>query len=484
MPMSMAEDPHSQDRKELDRGVLVNFVGYALKLANPAVLILATRLYGAESWGVFVTAQATLLVLVRVVIMGLDKGMLWWIPRQSSGTARCGGLVLGGRLAAGAVAASLLMAFGGIDLACRLEVSCPDVPQLRLLVLSLCPILLTEFFLHATMGKRRMEGQVLIRETLAPLLFTGGAVGAWHLGFPRWGLGGAYLVANIVASLAAFRLFLHLFPKEEGAEAPDLGGLLRYSMPLWANEFTNSLLLRLDTLAIASFCDAKAVGVYGIVLQFSNAVRSIRRSYDPIVVAISSRISASGDMSRLEASFSRATSLVITTQTPVFVGLAVLLKWLLPLYGPDFGSGEIAIVTICAFWIVTAPLQLCSLVVTGFGRSGMVLLNTLLVLAIEAPLLWLLVPRWGLEGASLAVGISYLLVSGIQAFQMRRVTGGWNYDGSVVVTLLWTVGGLAVFATVLLLAGGWESTPARLAALAAYAAFLFAQVRTTRLFAR
>lgn len=461
----MAEGSIAEDRKELDRGVFVNFAGYALKLANPALLILATRRYGAESWGVFVTAQATLLVLVRVFIMGLDKGVLWWVPRHSPGAARGGVMRLGAYLATGSVLATAALAGFGVDVACRFGLSCHDVSELRLLSLSLAPILLTEFFLHATMGRRRMEGQVLIRETLAPLLFTGGAVAAWHAGFARWGLGASYLVANLVAASAAFALFLRLFPERDSGEPLPLAPLMRYSMPLWANEFANSLLLRIDTLAVATFCDARTVGVYGIVLQFSNAIRSIRRSYDPIVLAISSRISVARDPQRLRASFSRATNLVIATQTPVFVALACALQWVLPLYGPEFASGETAIILVCAFWILAGPLQLCSLVVSGYGRSGLVLLNTGLVLALEIPLLRLFVPGMGLEGASLAVGISYLAVSLVQAFQMRRVTGAWNWDRSVFATLGRTAGAFAAFAATLALSGGWNDITSRIAAL-------------------
>lgn len=476
----MAEDHIAQDRKELDRGVLVNFVGYALKLANPALLILATRRYGAESWGVFVTAQATLLVLVRVFVMGLDKGVLWWVPRQSPGAARHGVLRLGAILATGSVIAGAALAGFGVDLACRLGLSCPDAAQLRLLSLSLAPILLTEFFLHATMGRRRMEGQVLIRETLAPLLFTGGAVAAWHAGFARWGLGASYLVANLVAALAAFALFLRLFPERDAGEPVPLAPMVRYSLPLWANEFANALLLRIDTLAVATFCDARAVGVYGIVLQFSNAIRSIRRSYDPIVLAISSRISVARDPQRLRANFSRATNLVISTQTPVFVALACVLQWVLPLYGPEFGSGESAIIVVCAFWILAAPLQMCSLVVSGYGRSGLMLLNTGLVLALEIPLLRLFVPGMGLEGASLAVGSSYLIVSLVQAFQMRRVTGAWNWDRSVFATLAWTVFAFVASGIVLSMLGGWNTPVARIAALTVFLLVSLAGYLTNR----
>src|SRR5690606_241600 len=72
-----------RDARDLRRGVGVNAIGYAFKVANPVLLALLTNAYGPERWGAFAVAQASILLAVRMGALGLDKGLLWWIPRQS-----------------------------------------------------------------------------------------------------------------------------------------------------------------------------------------------------------------------------------------------------------------------------------------------------------------------------------------------------------------------------------------------------------------
>lgn len=71
-----------------------------------------------------------------------------------------------------------------------------------------------------------------------------------------------------------------------------------------AAEIANTVLLRMDILAVAALGDPRLVGIYGAVLQFSNAIRQVRRSFDPIVVAISSRLALHPDAERLATGFS------------------------------------------------------------------------------------------------------------------------------------------------------------------------------------
>lgn len=65
------------DARDLRRGVTINMVGYVIKLAHPVLLAVATQLYGAERFGVFVVGQAAIMMLARVCLFGLDKGILW-----------------------------------------------------------------------------------------------------------------------------------------------------------------------------------------------------------------------------------------------------------------------------------------------------------------------------------------------------------------------------------------------------------------------
>ncbi|MBW2277374.1 MAG: hypothetical protein JRF63_07770, partial [Deltaproteobacteria bacterium] len=72
------------DARDLRRGVAVNIGGYVLKAAYSAFVFVAILLYGKHDFGLFTVGQAGIFIVARACMMGLDKAILWWVPRQDS----------------------------------------------------------------------------------------------------------------------------------------------------------------------------------------------------------------------------------------------------------------------------------------------------------------------------------------------------------------------------------------------------------------
>src|SRR5690606_33415808 len=121
-------------------------------------------------WGVFAGAQATILLLARVCLLGMDKGVLWWIPQQPPERARSGLAAALALVTAVSLAVSALLVF----LAAPALAQALDQPEsqqaLQIMGAALVPFCIGELLVHATMGKRRMEAQVFVREALVPSL--------------------------------------------------------------------------------------------------------------------------------------------------------------------------------------------------------------------------------------------------------------------------------------------------------------------------
>jgi O-antigen/teichoic acid export membrane protein len=253
-----------------------------------------------------------------------------------------------------------------------------------------------------------------------------------------------------VGLVVAWFGFLRLF---RGAERlaefsftlPD--GLTRYAMPMWFAEMANSLLLRLDTLVLAALTDPTTVGVWAIVSQFANALRQIRRTYDPMVTAITARIAASHDARRLSETFSYAVQMVSLTQLPVFAVFLEFSDALLPLYGAGFEKGSLALVVLSGCFLLSGGAGLAGLVVNGYGHSRLTLINVLFSIVTQFVLLLSLAPRFGLVGAALATGLSLLATNALQLYQMRQVTGSLHFTTRARFSLaisLSSVAGLAI----------------------------------------
>jgi O-antigen/teichoic acid export membrane protein len=446
-------EPHDRsierDARDLHRGMMTNFLGYLLKLGNPVLLVVVVRQYGAEAFGLYTLAQAVMLFAARMAVYGFDKGLLWWIPRQAPADKRLGvrpslfavtllGTAVASLLALGAQP-SVLTYFGADPAA---------VVSLRIMAAGVLLQAWMDILVHCALGMRKMAAQVFAKETMVPATFGLSAVGFHLIGVSELGLAFAFLLSNLVGLIAAMQAFRWAFrgipwPAEESFWPPR--ELVRYSGPMWLSELANSLLQRIDTYAVGLFTsDLASVGVYAVVTRFGNAIRQIRRSFDTIVLAITSEISTQHDPERLAVSYSQATMWVGIIQIPVFAAIWTFADLLMLVFGPEFVTATEPLVILCAFWIVNGAISLAGIVVSAYGHSRLTLQNVVVAVVVLAAACYLLIPRFGLVGAAYAVGIGYSVQGVFQVAQMRMVTGHWNFRREVL--LPFRIGGSAALA--------------------------------------
>jgi O-antigen/teichoic acid export membrane protein len=314
---------------------------------------------------------------------------------------------------------------------------------MRWMAAAIPPFVVSEVLLAATMGKRRMAPQVIVRDTLTPVVLLASAAALHVLGFAGTGLSVAFFASQVAALIGATIAFARVFPSSRFPDAGLPRELVRFAAPMWLGHITNSAAQRVDVVLVGALTDPATVGVYSIVVQFANALRAIRRSFDPIVSAIVTRLSVRPDSRRLADGYSYASALVTTTQVPVFVALACLGPWLLPLYGEGFGTGATALLVSAAFWGVMGPFGLAGVVVLGYGRSWLSFLNVVVTLLLIAVFVLWLTPRWGIEGAAFGTGLAYLVQHALQLGQMRAITGSFNYTRAVIAPFAVAFGALA-----------------------------------------
>ncbi|MBI5487804.1 MAG: oligosaccharide flippase family protein [Deltaproteobacteria bacterium] len=462
-----------RDARDLHRGLRLNLVGYALRLLYPLLTAVVVVLYGRRAFGLFTAAQAVLLLALRVCLLGLDKAVLWWVPRRAPGDERNGlyGVLLRVAAASGLIAAAVAIA--GAPWMASWAGQPEAAAALRWMAVGLVPLAAMEVLVQACLGRRRIEAQIFIKEGLGSTALPAGALLFWLAGARESGLAWAFVAANTAALAGAALYFRRTFrdvplPAERWAVP---GELWRYALPAGLMETLNSALLRMDVLVVAALTDADTVGVYGVVVQVGSAIRSVRTAFDPLVLAIVSQIGTRPDPERLRAAFSRATSLVLATQAPIFAFLIAFSPWLLPLLGDGYGAATAPVVVLCAFWVGNGVVGLNSLVVLGYGHSGLAAFDVGATILAEGLLLLALVPPFGLVGAAVAVGLAFSLQNVLWAWQARRLAAAPLYDRAVLRVALAVA---ASFAAALVAGAAVWPAGAAPARLAGFAAFLLA----------
>lgn len=455
-----------QDKKELQRGALINFLGYGLKLANPLLLIVVAREYGADVLGDFLAIQALILVLTRALCFGLDKAVLWWVARETESNLKLGDQAdensiwspvwsVFHLLAVFSTLISVGLFFGAESYLQWQQQSSGLTVVFQIMILGLIPAILTDILLHSLMGKKMMAPQVFIKETLVPVSMVGFAILFFFTKADNNGLAWGFLVAQWLGLIVSIYFFLKYWGFKFDLLRKNIHmpkALFQYALPLWISEVGNSFVQRMDIFALTYFVKSGvvgmpgAVGIYGIVAQFANAVRSIRRSFDPIVLAIVSGVSATKDKVRLAEGLNHAAFLVSATQLPIFAFFFCFGDWLLQIYGSEFVAGTHSIWILSFFWIINGTLGLCGVVVLGYGYSYFSLINVVLAIGIKSILLYFLIPIWGIEGAAFSVGAAYTIQGLAQFIQMRMVSGGYHFNLKSFVPLFWGVlGGVGSF---------------------------------------
>lgn len=425
------DDGAARDARDLGRGLVVNLGGYALRLAVAGLLAATIRLYGAEQFGVFALVQAALYLASRTCSLGLGKGILWWVHQPAARGRAYADLCAAATLAwiAASIVAVVLAVAGGPWIARWAGAEAAE--HARWMVFGLVPLTLAELVTHAAVARRRLEAQAIVQGGLAPLTLGGGAVVLHLAGCGGEGLAIAFLLSTLVGLAGAIAVLRRAFPADEArAAAPTLRpppALLRYAAPIWASEVLGALLLRLDVALLAALAEPRTVGVYAACVHLAGAIRQVRRSFDPMVLAIVTEIGAAGDRPRLRAGLTRASALVLAIQAVVLAFLVAFAAWLLPLLGDGFAGASAALLILAGAYAVDGVLGLHGLVVAGHGRSGLVLVNVAVTIGALVVLMPLLVPALGLVGAALAVGLAHALQNALQVTESRLLTGTFGY---------------------------------------------------------
>lgn len=436
-PIETSQAAAERDSNDLRRSLRINLVGYAIKFAYPFLLILVINLYGAGPYGVFTLVQGILSVLLRVALFGLDRGLLWWIPRQSPADERVGlraALVL---TTLGSVTLALLTALVLAPLIAAWAER-PDItPSLRWMALGLVPMAMLEVLTQACVGKRHLEAHVLFKEGLVSFVLVAAATGLYALGLERSGLELAFVASYVAGLVGVLWVFRRAFAASrwQGPALQVPGVLWRYSWRMWLNDCAAAVFTRMDVFILAALTDDVTVGVFMGASQYAQQVMAIRWSFDPMLVAMLSQIGHTNDHFRLRRGFARAWLMVAALEIPLLAFMIAAAAWIMPLLGEKYAQGIEPALVLLALYGLHGLFGFNQHIVSGFGRSGLTLINTLISIVVGATMLLLLIPPFGVVGAAWGIGSAYLALNLLWVGQARRIVGTWHYEASIGLAL-------------------------------------------------
>lgn len=291
----------------------------------------------------------------------------------------------------------------------------------------LVPLLAFPFLLNANfttgivVGRQAAMGMAVVYISISVSATALVLILAGVLGLGLWGALIAYVLTAVITAggfLVCARVVIRAVPE---AESVTFGGLLRYGLPFFPGTLSQFLAARVDVYLLAWLLISPsaplgyysmAVAIAEIVYLFPNAVSTF---FFPHVAG-----AAREDSDRQVAMVSRVTLLLTGAVALALVPMAAIaIPFLLPGFEPALPALYILLPGVVAISVS----QVVSGYVAGLGRPGLTSAVSISSLVTNVILNLILIPRFGILGASAASLVSYTLSSIVYSVIASRLTG-------------------------------------------------------------
>ncbi|MGB0591160.1 MAG: polysaccharide biosynthesis C-terminal domain-containing protein [Myxococcota bacterium] len=439
------------DRESVVRGLLLTGLGHLINVFEPLLTLVLVRLTGAAVWGLFLLAESIGYVATRLASVGLDRGLMWDAARSRDGdTYRIRGLQ--GALLIGATAGFTVAAIGQLVLPWLVGdvFEAPEALEAARVILWTTPIsVAVSILIFTAQGLQSVGPRVAVQQITVPLITRGFplALLLWptDLAAPQTLIAIGHMLGNLAALGVAILLLKRRMTQVNATLARDIfwppKAVLHYSAPAGLSELLSTMMVRVDVWMLAAFMDASAVGLYGVILSLSKALRTLRHAFTPVVTPIMSEATYRGQTARIQRALGQSVFLMTCLAAPILVALWTFSEPLLTLYGPEFSAGSWPLIVLCLGTLIHVVAGLASTIVAGAGRADLMLLNHVLPIALNVGLNLWLIPDYGVLGAALATASSLTVMSLLELAFARRIVGAKLAEWGTLEPLIVSAGG-------------------------------------------
>jgi O-antigen/teichoic acid export membrane protein len=431
------------DQKFLVKSTLYTIFGTMLKVVSPLLTIVIARFFGKEAFGIYVSTQLWVLTLSRLAVLGLDKGLNWFIPQNKLyGRPLYLGLPSSLRwatLLATAMAALIILAatlglhrlFSGLAGLSAFEIS--------LYIISLVPWVWIHIFAGASEGNRKPQHKILINEfavySFAPIV----SLILYAFGMRGIALPIGLIVANIAGAIAYLPLMKQQFPEAKLLQKEKMPKeLFNYSLPFGVSEVITSLLMRVDLWMVLALLGPAKAGVYAVMVTISNGLRTIRASFNPILLPVVAEMNQYRLENDLKPVFTYCVMMLTMIQLAIGFFIVLFPAETMMIAGRDYVMQPEVLGILLLGNLVNGFFGLSGTVIVGLGKSGAIMKMNIVTLAIALVSNRLLIPLWGIAGAAISSALYQLVQSIWMNLYMVKLVK-WPYGKA-----LWAQGGWVI----------------------------------------
>lgn len=437
------------------QGAVVMFVstiaGFALALLTR---VLSSKLLTPAEFGLLILSITLLQIAARIGVLGLARGLARSLPRSSDRAGEIVAALIIALVSGAIVGGILVLSAGGLA-------SFFGEPELAALLTVVGAGVLASVVFQVLGGAFRGEEDAVGRGVLqifkqvsivlgvvGGILVFGGSLG----GIVGWATA---LFVTVVATIVLFVRRSSVRPTI-GSVSPSVRehgpALVRFSLPLMGAATIWVLLHQLDTLFLGYFLESDKVGIYDASYSLSRLIILFLLPAEFLFLPVTSALHQHREMATFRRIYYLTTKAALFVTIPGYVTLVAFGPELLSfVFKPAFSVGGVALTILATGFMVNLVLGPSRQALTATGTTDLVFTGAVVGLVTNAILNAALIPRFGLEGAAIATGVSFAVINLTYVGSLVR-----HYDVtpmSVRVTATAVISTMVLFALAHLLFG-------------------------------
>jgi len=407
------------------------------KVVAVALLPLYTRYLTPSDYGATEIMFAAVVAASIVIRLGAIEALLRFYYKAGESPEKVVSTTFAVLFWAGLVAVAVLMPLA--EPLSRLLLGQSDPGLVRISVAGLWVLTLSEYLLTLFRLDERARPyfavtmlSVLLTIPVTVVLVVGLDLGAAGLLAGSYGTG-----VLVVTGLIVFnRRRLSLVP-----DRPLLGRLLRFGLPTMPAELSLYSLSFIDRILIARMLGLKEAGLYALAVKVAQSVnvlvRGFQLAFPPLAYSIS-------DDEEARVAYSAVVTWFVAVMSLVVTGVWLTAPWIVRIFAaPDYYEAHLAVGPVVAGTALYAIYMVLLVVLGRTGRTEYNFPATLAGLVVNVVLNLVLLPVWGIVGAGVALGVSYLVVVALMYLFTQRlfpVPYEWGRLARLVITAALLIG--------------------------------------------
>jgi O-antigen/teichoic acid export membrane protein len=422
---------------ELKRGALINTMALLASNFRGIFTFLVARLLGPAALGTYLVAWATIELLSKVGLFGLDNTIVAFLARSEAtgDRARSHGLF---RLAVWlALLQSIVIAVAALIalrlLGDRLGLDRRLVSTLSIMLCALPGLALYYINTAVSRGMKVMRHDIFSRGVTQSTVTSVAFLLALTLGLqtfaPAFAAVAGAAATGMVALALAWSLFRNAPMRPAGffyrAEA---GRLLSYAANISAYDVLNALIVRMDVIMLACFIGRAPgvtlpiVGIYGAVVEVASGLRKVNQAFNPIFAPVVAGMTVHGEQERAAAAFSQVAQWMLWILLPLLAVMTFAGSTILSIYGPAFRQGSTWLIIVAIACGTNAFVGLAETVIM-VQKPRVNVLNSSITCVVAFIANLFLIRNFGVMGAAFGILLPYVLLGILRHHALCSVFG-------------------------------------------------------------